>query len=92
MDILKKIELINEFAAQYLDSPEQDFQIFFRINNLGVPFCIGITNGYISLNNQGHFIIEETWVNMCEFFDIDPEDEYEDFYDLIDSSDFGLEY
>ena len=52
MEFEKKIELINDFAGSYIDAQDEEVQSFFKLNNLGIPFCIVITNEYISLNTS----------------------------------------
>lgn len=88
MNLQDRIILLNEFAAQYIDDEDLDLQNFFKFNNLGIPFAIGITNEYIKLEKAGEFILEESWQSLCDFLDIDPDDEYENIYDLIESSNF----
>jgi hypothetical protein len=89
MEFEKKIELINDFAGSYIDAQDEEVQSFFKLNNLGIPFCIGITNEYISLNTSGKFLIDETWNSLCEFLDIPEDEEYEDLYEMIDYSIFN---
>ena len=88
MSILEKARLVNEFAGEYMtEQNDLELELFFTVNNLGIPFSIGLTNNFITLEKSGEEIIEETWIDLCNLMDLDPNEEYKDIWQMIEESD-----
>jgi acyl carrier protein len=75
-----KAQIIVEFTQDsFLD---EEYSDFFEYNDLGVPLAIAITQDMVDLTESGLTIFEETWSDLCELFDANPEESYEQIADL----------
>jgi acyl carrier protein len=75
-----KAEIIVEFTQENFH--DEDFSEFFDYNDLGVPLAIAITQDMVDLTDSGLEIFEETWSDLCEIYDANPEESYEQLADL----------
>lgn len=80
MEFIDKAQLILEFTEQEFNSDE--YADFFDYNDLGVPMAVALANGFITLTADGENLMEETWRQLCELFEADPEDDYDYLDDL----------
>lgn len=81
MDYKQKAQLIIEFTEQELGN--EQFDDFFDYNDLGVPVAIALVNNLITLTKDGEVLIDETYQELCNLFDADPNEDYQDIDDLI---------
>ena len=81
MDLLQKSNIISEFTERY--KGDQDFKDFFDYHDLGVPMAIAFINEYVNITTNGIDIINETYLEICDIYGADYEDEYENLDDLI---------
>ena len=80
-DVRIKAEIIKEFIEEnYLDDLYEDF---FDYNDLGVPIAIAIVSDLVILTKEGEDLLNETWIELCEIFGSDPNEEYENLEDLM---------
>lgn len=82
IDNISKADIIVQFTQDQFVNEEYDE--FFNYNDLGVPIAIALSNGLVNLTEDGEALINETWKDLCELFDADPEEEYESIDDLMD--------
>lgn len=82
IDNISKADIIVQFTQDQFVNEEYDE--FFNYNDLGVPIAIALSNGLVNLTEEGEALINETWKDLCELFDADPEEEYESIDDLMD--------
>ena len=75
-----KAEIIVEFTQENIH--DEEFNEFFDYNDLGVPLAIAITQDMVDLTDSGLEIFEETWSDLCEIYDANPEEPYEQLADL----------
>ncbi len=80
MEFIDKAQLILEFTEQEFNNGE--YADFFDYNDLGVPMAVALANGFITLTDDGENLMEETWQQLCELFEADPNEEYEFLDDL----------
>jgi hypothetical protein len=81
MDNKQKALVLVEFINRYFNDDE--YNDFFDYNDIGVPMSIMIANELVSLHEEGQKVFDETWKEMCELLDCDPNGEYESLEDII---------
>lgn len=86
MEIKKISEILEEFSRMYtIGEIERDFFSDFLIyNDMGLPLAQAVVYGLANPTLEGNALIYETWTNMCELLDIDPNNDYEDFDDCLE--------
>ena len=94
LTIEQKITVLSEYASELIDNAtkgaglSEDERSFLKINNLGIPFAIGLSNNYITLTKEGEFLIEETFLDMCKLLEVNPFEDYKDEDDFWDSIEY----
>ena len=81
MDNRTKAEILVQFTQDEFNSGE--YEEFFDYNDLGIPLSIAITQDMVILTDSGEALLEETWIELCNLFNADPNSEYETIDDLI---------
>jgi hypothetical protein len=86
LEIEKMSEILEDFARQFTvgEIDREFFSDFLIYNDLGLPLAQCIVYNLANLTSEGRAVILETWINMCELLDIDPNEDYEDFDEMID--------
>ena len=85
VDFEKMTEILYEFISEEYDNTSTDaFDTFFEFNNLAIPYVIGLANDHIMVTEEGKRIIKETYIELCEIFNTDPNEDYESLSDLSD--------
>jgi hypothetical protein len=82
MDTRTKAEILVQFTQDKVN--DDDYQEFFDYNDLGIPLSIAIDQEMVILTNKGEELINETWLELCELFNADPNSDYESIDDLAD--------
>lgn len=82
MDFLQKAQIIIQFTEKYFN--DEDYNDFFIYNDLGVPIALALTNDMVSLKAEGEKLINETWIELCNLFNANPDYEYEDLEGLFE--------
>ena len=82
IDNISKADIIVQFTQDQFVN--QEYDEFFDYNDLGVPMAIALSNGLVNLTEDGEALLNETWKDLCELFNADPEEEYESIDDLMD--------
>ena len=80
MDNRTKAEILVQFTQDEFNSGE--YEEFFDYNDLGIPLSIAIVQDMVILTDSGEQLLEETWIELCNLFDANPDDEYESIDDL----------
>lgn len=80
MDNRTKAEILVQFTQDEFNSGEYDE--FFDYNDLGIPLSIAITQDMVILTDAGEQLLEETWIELCNLFNANPNSEYETIDDL----------
>lgn len=88
MDIETISKILEEFSRDFTvgDIDRDFFSDFVIYNDLGLPLAQAVVYDLANPTEDGKSLIRETWANLCELLEIDPDDEYESLDDL-----FGLE-
>lgn len=81
MDYKNIANLIIQFTQSYFD--DEEFADFFDYNDLGVPVAVAYFNDLVTLTSEGEKLLNETYLELCDLFGANPNDEYEDIDDLI---------
>jgi hypothetical protein len=90
MDIEKKSSLITEFVLE--SSKNKDYKDFFKLNDIGIPLAVSISNKLIEkLTLEGSTLIEETWICLCVLLDKDPNEEYNGIEEMINYFDEDIQ-
>jgi hypothetical protein len=84
MDNRTKAEILVQFTQDEFNSGE--YEEFFDYNDLGIPLSIAITQDMVILTDAGEQLLEETWIELCNLFEADPNGEYESIDDLVGNS------
>lgn len=82
MDIEEKARVIVEYFEA--GSQDDNYTAFVTKNDMGIPLSIALVFNLIKLNEGGQNEIEDTWLNLCSYFGVDPEDDYESIEDMTD--------
>lgn len=69
-----KAELIVAFTSDCINDPQ--YSEFFEYNDLGIPVAVALQEGLVRLTDKGEALLDETWNEMCDLFDADPDAEY----------------
>jgi hypothetical protein len=80
MDTKSKAQILIQFTQDSFN--DEVFEDFFDYNDLGIPMAIAIDQEMVILTDKGEELINETWNELCELFNVDPEGEYESIDDL----------
>lgn len=81
MELKDKAEIIVQFTQEFIG--DENFDDWFDYNDLGVPLAVGIVNNLIMLTQDGIKLFNETWENLCNELDQDPNGEYFSIDDLL---------
>ena len=81
MDNITKAEILVQFTQDEFNSG--DYEDFFDYNDLGIPLSIAIVQEMVILTDAGEQLLEETWIELCNLFNADPNSEYETIDDLV---------
>ena len=86
MNTLTKCEFIEDFSRLCLE--EKIHLDFVTYNDLGIPLAISVVAEIADLRYIGKDIIDETYSQMCELLEVDPNVEYSDFDDFMSRSNY----
>jgi len=86
MKTLTKCEFIEEFSR--LCNEEKIHLDFVTYNDLGIPLAISVLTKMADLKARGREVIDETYSQMCELLEVDPNVEYSDFDDFMSRSNY----
>ena len=81
MDNRTKAEILVQFTQDEFNLGNYDD--FFDYNDLGIPMAIAVVQDMVILTDAGEALLEETWIELCNLFNADPNSEYETIDDLI---------
>lgn len=86
MNTEEKCAILEQFSKQFTigEIDREFFGDFVLYNDLGVPLASLIVYGLADATSEGQAIIDETWTHLCELLDLDPEDDYDDFDEMLD--------
>ena len=73
----KKVEILHDFYMNYSISDE--YADFMKIQDLGLPAAVLSFSGSVNLTDIGIKYVEETWIALCELFEVDYHGEYDDY-------------
>ena len=85
----RKCEILGAFWFLYREDSEknQDWKDFFFYNDISLPLAYLVSNDIATMDEESNGeYIEETWDMLCEFINVDPEEEYADLIALFDAS------
>ena len=81
MDNRTKAEILVQFTQDSFN--DENYDEFFDYNDLGIPLSIAIIQDMVILTDSGEALLEETWIELCNLFNADPNSEYETIDDLM---------
>lgn len=83
-DILSQLWLFYREDA----SKNEAWQQFFDYNDVGLPMAYGLAEKLVAPGDDGEVerMIDETWVMLCTYIDVDFDGEYETIDDLFAAS------
>ena len=80
MDNRTKAEILVQFTQDNFN--DEMYEDFFDYNDLGIPMAIALTQEMVILRDSGEKLLEETWIELCQLFNADPNGEYETIDDV----------
>ena len=86
MIIANKCKIIEEFFRDFYlteDYNEEAVSDLVYHNDLGIPLAQAVCYELAELTETGKDIIEETWIEFCNFLDIEADGEYESMEDCL---------
>lgn len=85
-----KCDILSALWMFYRDeaSKNEAWQQFFDYNDVGLPMAYGISEGLVAPGKDGEVeqMIDETWVMLCNYIDVDFDGKYETIDDLFTAS------
>jgi hypothetical protein len=81
MDTTKKCELIDEFTTRAKKAGV--YKDFVEYNDLGIPLATCVVAELVDIKNDAKEIIDETYLEMCKVFEVNPNKEYSSFDALV---------
>lgn len=81
MDNRTKAEILVQFTQDEFNLGNYDD--FFDYNDLGIPMAIAVTQDMVILTDAGEQLLDETWIELCNLLDVNPNEEYESIDDLM---------
>lgn len=80
MEIKNKCDIIEEFMRDHVFGEQNDEEVFqfIKFNDLGIPLAQAVSYDLATLTKNGEFLVDETWIALCELFDVDPNGDYDD--------------
>ena len=83
-----KIKILAEVSVEA--SWNNELVSFARYNDIGLPLAYLLNANLVEINKDKKQIaenfIEETWIELCNVFKVDPNGEYVDGEDFLDKS------
>ena len=80
MDNSTKAEILVQFTQDNFN--DEMYEDFFDYNDLGIPMAIAVVQEMVILTDKGEELLDETWIELCNLFDADPNSEYESIDDV----------
>ena len=74
--------ILGEFYAMNFDKPE--YQPLFDTNDIGFPLSYHIWRGFAAPTDLTAEYINETWVDFCNMFDIDPLNDFQTLEEFLE--------
>ena len=84
-----KIAVLADFYLNYRD--QDPYKDFAEYNDIGLPLAYVVQQGMAETNQEGRAFIEETYELLCSAMDIDPEEQYGSFEDMLNEQDTGTQ-
>lgn len=93
LEINEMSEILEDFARQFTtgEVDREFFSDFLIYNDLGLPLAQCVVYGLAKPTTEGNAVILETWNSMCNLLEIDPNDDYDDFDEMIIESEIEEE-
>jgi len=94
MDLELKCMILEEFSRDFTvgELDREFFSDFVIYNDLGLPLAQSVVYKLADLTEEGTRVIEETWINLCDLLELDPEEEYNDFEEMLDLFESDIDY
>lgn len=94
MDLELKCMILEEFSRDFTvgELDREFFSDFVIYNDLGLPLAQSVVYKLADLTEEGTRVIEETWINLCDLLELDPEEEYDDFEEMLDLFESDIDY
>ena len=74
--------ILGEFFAMNFDKPE--YQELFDHNDIGFPLAFHIYRGMAAPTDLTAQYLNETWLEFCNIFDIDPLNDFETLGEFLE--------
>jgi len=85
VDSKLKADIIVRFATDNIGIDE--YEDFFAYNDLGLPIAFALHHELCTITEKGVEVINETYLDLCSYVDIDDDYEYKSVDDFM--SDIG---
>jgi len=94
MDLELKCMILEEFSRDFTvgELDREFFSDFVIYNDLGLPLAQSVVYKLADLTEGGTRAIEETWINLCDLLELDPEEEYDGFEEMLDLFESDIDY
>lgn len=76
-----KIAVLSDLYYNYRD--QDPYKEFAEYNDIGLPLAYVVHNNLAEIGPEGRVFIEETYDLLCSAMDINPEEEYHSFEDML---------
>ena len=87
MDFSSKVSILGDFWLNYRQAivGNTAWEEFFQYNDVALPLSYMHSQGLATIveDSEGPSFIEDTWIMLCEYIDVDPDDDYVDLDDMF---------
>lgn len=77
--------ILGEFFAMNFDKPE--YQDLFDHNDIGFPLAYHIWRGFAAPTHLTAEYLNETWIEFCDIFQIDPLNDFDSLNEFLEFND-----
>lgn len=79
-----KINILADVHSEALWN--EQLKDFASVNDVALPLAYLVDNNLAEIKDEAKHYIEETWEMLCQIFQVDPNETYENSDDLLEKS------
>lgn len=80
MEYIDRANILVEVTQEHFN--DKDWEEFFDYNDLGIPLAIALVQDLVILTDEGGELLYETWADLCDRFNIDPDLDYDSYEEV----------
>lgn len=84
MNFSNRVRVLGQFQEHFFADP--DWNMFICHYNIGVPLAYCVWQDLATPTEEGREVIEETWLALCKWLDVNPDSNFLILDDLLRQS------